>query len=413
LSSAKIQFPCPKACKSRSQNNPNICSDVNTFISQAILYAFGVGQELQSTVYFATVRARSPSESKVSRIERLFDAAGLSEVIKSGDLTAIKVHFGEMGNDSYVNPVLLRPVAERIRAKGARPFLTDTNPLYGGSRANAVDHLQTAEMHGFGRMVAGAPVIIADGLYSDNYRQIAISGKHFRSVKIAGEIAAADSLIVVSHFKAHLPAGFGGAVKNLGMGCAPALGKAEQHSAKPIFNAEICSGCSRCRDNCPQQALTVEKKISAINYEKCTGCGKCLRVCPTHALDFDWFVDVPPFMERMVEYALGAMEGKRGRAGFFNFLLNITPDCDCVPWSDAAIVPDIGILASRDPVAIDQASFDLVNRQMGLSGTMLQRNREIGADKFRGVWESTLGEIQTEYGEAIGLGTRDYRLIEI
>jgi uncharacterized Fe-S center protein len=230
---------------------------------------------------------------------------------------------------------------------------------------------------------------------------------------IAGEIASSNSMIVVSHFKAHLPAGFGGAIKNLGMGCAPALGKAEQHSAKPIFNAELCSGCRACMDNCPKQAITVEKRISAVDYNLCTGCGKCLRVCPTHALDFDWFVEVPPFMERMTEYAFGAIKGKEGRVGFFNFLLNITPDCDCVPWSDAPIVPDIGILASRDPVAIDQASYDLVNRQMGLAHTLLQKNHEPGADKFLGIWESTLGNIQVDYGEKIGLGNKEYRLIEI
>lgn len=368
---------------------------------------------MQSTVYFASVRARSPSKSKLHQIERLFDAAGMNDVVKKGELTAIKIHFGEMGNDSYVNPALVRPITEGVRARGARPFLTDTNTLYGGSRANAVDHLQTAEMHGFGMAVAGAPVIIADGLYGDSYRQIPVKGKHFQSVKIAAEIAAADSLIVVSHFKGHLPAGFGGAIKNLGMGCAPAAGKAEQHSAKPIFNADICSGCGSCRDGCPRQAITVQKKISAIDYERCTGCGKCLRVCPTHAMDFDWLVAVPPFMERIAEYAMGAVAGKEGRAGFFNFLINITPDCDCVPWSDAAIVQDIGILASLDPVAIDQASFDLVNRQMGLAGTLLQKSMEPGADKFRGLWEGTMGGIQIEHGEAIGLGSRSYRLEEV
>ena len=368
---------------------------------------------MKSTVYFAGVRTRSFADNKQNRITALFDAAGLGQAVKKGDLTAIKIHFGEMGNDSYVNPVLVRPIAEKIRTLGAKPFLTDTNTLYGGSRANAVDHLQTAERHGFGRTVAGAPAIIADGLQGDNFREVAIDGKHFRHVKIAAEIASADSMIVVSHFKAHLPAGFGGAIKNLGMGCAPALGKAEQHSAKPIFNAEICSGCQSCMKNCPKQAITVEKRITTIDYQLCTGCGKCLRLCPTHALDFDWLVEVPPFLERMTEYALGAVRGKQGRVGFFNFLLNITPDCDCVPWSDAPIVPDIGILASCDPVAIDQASFDLVNRQHGLTNSLLQKNRLPGEDKFLGLWESTRGDIQTEYAEKMGLGSRDYRLIEI
>jgi 2-oxoacid:acceptor oxidoreductase delta subunit (pyruvate/2-ketoisovalerate family) len=368
---------------------------------------------LQSRVYFASIRARSYQENKQNKIQGLFDAAGLNEAVHKGDLTAIKLHFGEKGNDSYVNPVFVRPIADKVRAQGARPFLTDTNTLYGGSRANAVDHLQTALEHGFGCAVAGAPVIIADGLKSDNYREVKIDKRHFQKVKIAGEIASCDSLIVVSHFKAHLPAGFGGAIKNLGMGCAAALGKAEQHSAKPIFNAELCLGCRACQESCPGQAITVEEKISAVDYDLCKGCGKCLRVCPTHALDFNWFVEVPPFMERLTEYAFGAVAGKENRVGFFNFLLNITPDCDCVPWSDAPLVPDIGILASRDPVAIDQASYDLVNRQMGLSNSLLQRNREPGKDKFLGVWENTLGNIQLDYGAEIGLGNKEYRLIEI
>ena len=369
--------------------------------------------KILSRVYFASIRARSYQENKQNKIQRLFDAAGLREVVHKGDLTAIKIHFGEKGNDSYVNPVFVRPIADRVRALGALPFLTDTNTLYGGSRANAVDHLETAEEHGFGRAVAGAPVVIADGLKSDNCREVQIDKKHFQRVSIAGEVASADSLIVVSHFKAHLPAGFGGAIKNLGMGCATAQGKAEQHSAKPVFNAELCLGCQACQDNCPNQAITVEKRITVVDYDLCTGCGKCLRVCPSHALDFDWFVEVPPFMERITEYALGAVAGKENRAGFFNFLLNITPDCDCVPWSDAPVVPDIGILASRDPVAIDQASYDLVNRQMGLSNSLLKRNHEPGKDKFLGVWENTLGNIQLDYGAEIGLGNKEYELIEV
>jgi len=368
---------------------------------------------MESRVYFAGVRTRSDKENKRNRIKKLFDAAGFNDVIRKGDITAIKLHFGEKGNDSFVNPVLVRPIAEKIKGLGAKPFLTDTNTLYGGSRANAVDHMQTAAEHGFGYTVAGAPVIIADGLHSDNYRTIEIGQKHFQEVKIAGEIAAADSMIVVSHFKAHLPAGFGGAVKNLGMGCAPALGKAQQHSAKPIFNAELCTGCQACRENCPKSAITVQKKISAIDYNVCTGCGKCLRVCQAHAIDFNWFVEVRPFMERIVEYALGAVAGKEGRVGFYNFLLNITPDCDCVPWSDAPLVPDIGILASQDPVAVDQASFDLVNRQRGLENSLLQKNHEPGKDKFLGVWESTLGNIQVDYGDEIGLGHKKYKLIEV
>ncbi len=347
---------------------------------------------MKSAVYFASSRARSPNENKLNKIQGLFEAAGFEGMIRKGDLTALKVHFGEVGNDSYINPILIKPIAYKVKSLGARP---------------------TAIAHGFGCEVTGAPLIIADGLRSDYYHDVTIGQKHFSRVKIAGEIANANSMIVLSHFKAHLPAGFGGAIKNLGMGCAPAAGKAEQHSTKPIFNAELCSGCAACKESCPNSAITVEKKISSINFEVCTGCGKCLRICQTHAIDFNWFVDVRPFMERIAEYALGAVSGKEGQVGFFNFLINITPDCDCVPWSDVPLVADIGILASKDPVAIDQASFDLVNRQAGLENSLLSKNREPGKDKFRGVWESTLGNIQIDYGAEIGLGNKDYRLIEV
>jgi len=369
---------------------------------------------MKSEVYLARIRARSSEDNKAAKIGRLFDAADFGGAIRDLDLTAIKVHFGEVGNDSFVSPVLLRPIADKVKDKGGRPFLTDTNTLYGGKRSNSVDHLKTAARHGFGCTVTGCPTIIADGLRGGYFCEVEINQKHFSRVKIAGEIASADSMIVVSHFKGHLPFGFGGAIKNLGMGCAPAAGKSEQHSARAvILDKELCTGCRRCQESCPVSAIRVEQKIAAIDYQACRGCGECLRVCPAHAIDFDWLVEARPMMERMAEYAFGAVKGKEERTGFFNFLLNITPDCDCVPWSDAAIVPDIGILASRDPVALDRASFDLVNRQAGISNSMLERNMQPGQDKFKGLWENTEGLYQVMYAEKIGLGSSDYRLEEV
>lgn len=216
---------------------------------------------MKSTVYFTSVRARSDKDNKISKIKKLFDAAGLAEVASEGELTAVKVHFGERGTDAYINPVLVRQVVDKLKALGARPFVADTNTLYGGGRANSADHAVTAIEHGFDYSVVGAPVIIADGLKSQNLSDVRIEGRHFQSVKIAGDIVAADSLIVLSHFKGHLLSGFGGAIKNLGMGCAPAAGKAEQHSTRPIFNPDLCIGCGQCAETCPSSAVTVETKI--------------------------------------------------------------------------------------------------------------------------------------------------------
>jgi len=209
------------------------------------------------------------------------------------------------------------------------PLITDTNTLYGGGRSNSLNHLVTAIEHGFGYDVTGAPLIIADGLCGENINEIQIDKKHFNSVKIAGGMVRADSMIVLSHFKGHVLSGFGGAIKNLAMGCAPATGKAEQHLAKPIFRQELCIGCNRCAEVCPGSAISVETRILNIDHNACKGCGECLRVCQVHDIDFDWTVAIPPFLERMAEYAFGALQNKSGRAGFLNFLLNITPDCDC------------------------------------------------------------------------------------
>ncbi len=364
-------------------------------------------------VFFANARSRNPGENKLRKIKKLFRAAKFANILPDGALTAVKLHFGERGNDSFVSPVLVRAVVDEIKKCGAKPFLTDTCTLYSGSRHNAVDHLMTAYDHGFTPGVVGAPVVIADGLSSENETKVTIKGKHFKSVRIAADVAAAKSMIVVSHFKGHQAAGFGGALKNMAMGCAPRRGKLDQHRSRFEVNADKCVGCAECYAVCPQKAVTVAKKKASIDKEKCIGCGECLTVCPEKAVGIDWNTEIGPFMERLGEYALGAAKTKGGRVGYFNFLLDITPDCDCVPWSDAAVVPDIGILASLDPVALDAASLDLVNRQAGLSGTHLTCNLAPGQDKFKGVWSYTQSEIALEHCQALGLGTRNYELVEI
>jgi len=363
-------------------------------------------------VYFSDFRSRNMRENKINKIRKLFKVADFESIINKNDLTAIKIHFGERGNDSYVNPVFVRQIVEGVRRAGAGPFLTDTNTLYYGSRHNSVDHLNTAIMHGFDYAVTGAPLIIADGIRGENEIEIEINLKHFKTVKIAGDIEKADSMVVISHFKGHGMSGFGGAIKNLGMGCASPAGKLEQHEcAKPLISGK-CVGCGECIKSCPVSAMYIEGGKSKINYDACIACNNCLMACPESVIDLD-FDNIQPFIEKMAEYAYGAVKNKQNKICYINFLMDITPDCDCVPWSDSPIVPDIGILASNDPVALDTACYHLVNEQHGFKNSLLIHNHEKGRDKFRGLYKKIEGDIQMKYGQEIGLGSMDYELIKL
>lgn len=363
-------------------------------------------------VYFSDLRSRNPSENKISKIKRLFDESGFNNVVERNGITAIKIHFGEEGNDSFIKPIFIRPVVEKIIENMGNPFLTDTNTLYFGSRHDSVQHLQTALKHGFDNTVVGAPLIIADGLHGDHWESIEIGLKHFQNVKIAGDIENADSMLVLSHFKGHGMSGFGGALKNLAMGCAAAPGKIEQHEcAKPIVT-ESCNACGVCVGECPVYAIYLMGGKSQIDYDMCIGCNNCLEICPDSVIELDW-ENMHVFMERMMEYAYGAVKNKKGKVGYFNFLTEITPDCDCVSWSDAPLVPDIGILASDDPVALDTASLELVNKEKGFKNSMLHNYHESGSDKFNAVWNKVDGRLQLQYAEEIGLGSMDYELISL
>lgn len=370
------------------------------------------GSKMPSDVFFVDLRARNNYQNKVSKIRKMMELEPFKNIVRTGDLTAIKIHFGEAGNDSYINPVFVRQVVECLKKVGAKPFVTDTNTLYSGTRHNAADHLETATSHGFVPSVIDAPVIIADGIKGNNYRNMEIRKKHFETVKIAGDIVDADSMVVMSHFKGHEMAGFGGAIKNLAMGCASPLGKRDQHSTKQYVMQETCVGCGRCCTICPQEAITICSK-ARIDSTKCIGCGECMTVCPVKAISLDWSTEIDEFMERMTEYAYGAVVNKQQRVIYLNFLTNIVPDCDCAGWSDYPIVPDIGFLASLDPVAIDKASYDLVNQQQGNPNSLLQSHYEPGEDKFKGIRENTNGYHQLSYGEKIGLGIMEYQLIQL
>ena len=367
---------------------------------------------MSSEVYFSNFRSRSQKENKTSKIKRLFERAKFGEFLQKDDLTAVKLHFGEKGNDTYLKPVLVSAVVEKTLNYHAKPFLTDTNTLYYGSRHNSVDHLQTAIKNGFAYAVTGAPMVIADGIRGDNWIRVEVDLKHFQNVKIAGDIENSDSMLVLSHFKGHGMSGFGGAIKNLAMGCASSPGKIEQHRcAQPVIT-DNCNACGTCLASCPLSIISLVEDKAVIDLDACVACNNCLATCPESAIELD-FNSLTEFMERMVEYAYGAVKSKKGKVGYINFLMDITPDCDCEAFSDAPIVPDIGILASTDPVALDSASYDLVNQQVGLENSLLEHQHHRGSDKFRGVWEGVNGRVLLEYAEEVGLGFQKYELVNL
>lgn len=364
-----------------------------------------------SSVFFADLRATS-KKNLLDKVDRLFDQAGLNEIIKPKELVALKVHFGERGNMAYIRPQFIRRIVKKVREAGGKPFLTDSNTLYRGSRANAVDHLETALENGFAYAVVNAPLVIADGLTGKDYVSVPINQKHFKEVKIGSAAYHADTLIAITHFKGHEATGFGGTLKNIGMGFGCRSGKQMMHSdILPRVTPEKCLACGRCTEWCPADAISVGD-YAIIDEKKCLGCGECTVTCPEAAIEINWKSEPDLIQEKIVEYTLGILQNKKGKAGFITFLTNISPNCDCWPYNDLPIVNDIGILASRDPIAIDQASIDLVNRQQVQPGSCLAEMPLIH-DKFRALYQNVDWSIQLAYGEKLGLGSRKYNLIKI
>ena len=369
---------------------------------------------MSADVFFMDLTATS-RENIPQKLGRLVKKAGIKKILSKEDLTAVKIHFGEQGNTSFIRPVYIRQIIQTIRETKATPFLTDANTLYVGSRSDALSHIKTAVENGFSySSMDGAPVIIADGLLGKSETRVQVDLKHCSSVYIGSEIITADGLVSVAHFKGHELAGFGGTLKNLGMGCASRRGKLDQHSnVSPRIKRKSCIGCGQCAEHCPGQAITLKDKKAYINKALCIGCAECIVRCPTKSININWNQTVPIFLEKMIEYTMGVLKNKQNKALFINFITDIAPKCDCLPYSESPIVSDIGVVVSTDPVAIDQASADLVNNQRALPGSVLTCNFDPGQDKFKGLYPSVDWEHQLDYAQKIGLGTREYTLKKI
>ncbi len=366
-----------------------------------------------SKVYFTDLRT-SYKKNLLDKVVALLECVDLKGIIRPRGIVAIKLHFGEKGNIAFIRPNFIRRIVDYTKEMGACPFLTDTNTLYAGTRGNSVSHLNTAIENGFAYSVVNAPVIIADGIRGAAFREVEIDQKIFSSAFLAKDIMESDALISVAHFKGHDVSGFGGTIKNLGMGCASRKGKLEQHSGlSPKVKRKRCTGCGECMDHCASKAIFLREDKAMIDPKRCVGCGECIIVCPNRAVNVRWNTDSSLFQKKVVEYAFAVIKKKKGSCIFLNFLIQISPACDCPPFNDAPIVRDLGIMASTDPVAIDQASVDMVNQQAALNGSCLETNREKGDDKFRGVYPKIDWTIQLDYAVEIGLGNRAYELIVV
>ncbi len=372
---------------------------------------------MPSQVFFMDLRA-SAKETNFKRFDKLLKAVGLKQVVhrkKKRPLIAIKLHFGERGNTSYIRPIFVRQVVDQLWEAGGRPFLTDSNTLYVGTRSEAVSHLTTAVENGFAYSVVRAPLIIADGLSGKAEVVVEINQKQFKTVHLAQAMVEAEGYVVMSHFKCHEMSGFGGALKNLGMGGASRQGKLAQHSnIAPVVTDKKCTACGDCIAHCAQEAIGInpETEKAVIDPAKCVGCAECILVCPYGNIQIQWNEAIPVFLKKMMEHAYGVMLNKQDRALFVNFITQVSPACDCYGFNDAPIVGDLGILASIDPVAIDQASADMVLASPGLPGSAL-KDLSPGSDKFRDVYPHIDWPLQLDYAEHLGLGSRRYELVKI
>lgn len=363
---------------------------------------------MSATVWFTPMRTER-KRSLITRVGEVLARAGLHKAVAAGDLVAVKMHFGETGGTAFIEPIYVREVVRRIKEVGGKPFLTDANTLYRGQRANAVDHIECALHNGFAYATVEAPIIIADGLDGKDGVDVRVDGKHFEEVRVGSVAMHADALVALSHFKGHEAAGFGGAIKNIGMGLGVRSAKQRMHADfRPEVDCEKCTACGRCVTWCPVEAIRIEDGCAVVDRELCYGCGECVATCPFGAIATQWDGGPEDLQEKMVEHAAAVLRDKADKTVCVNFVMRVSPDCDCWHFSDAPVVPDIGVLASSDPVAADQAALDLVTEAYGLAGSRGE-GMGPGEDKFARI-TGVDGTVALAYAERMGLGTRDYDL---
>lgn len=373
----------------------------------------------KSKVYFTDFRCEV-DEGPATKLSRLIDQAGLGAMDLEGKFVAIKMHFGELGNMSYLRPNYARAVVNYVIAHGGKPFLTDCNTLYPGSRKNALEHLYCAWENGFTPLTVGCPVIIGDGLKGTDDIAVPVhGGEYVKEAKIGHAIMDADVFISLTHFKGHEMTGFGGTIKNIGMGCGSRAGKKDQHcNGQAIIDPEKCRGCKRCLRECANDGLVydeVNKKMT-VNADNCVGCGRCIGACNFDAIDFAHNAAVAELNCRMAEYAKAVVDG---RPNFhISLVVDVSPTCDCHSGNDAPMLPDVGMFASTDPLAIDQACVDACLKQEPLPNTLLteQMAKEDFCDHhdhFENVTPNAEYKTCLAHAAKIGLGNREYELITV
>ncbi|MGD9992363.1 MAG: DUF362 domain-containing protein [Salinivirgaceae bacterium] len=368
-------------------------------------------------VYFTSLRAK-PNQNLLQKLSKLMDKAGFSTLPVQDKFTALKIHFGEPGNLAFIRPNFAAEVVKKVKSAGGKPFLTDANTLYSGKRSNAVDHLLSATQNGFTEAVVGCPIIIADGLKGTDQKEIAVNLTHTGTARISAAIAEADIIISMTHFKGHEMAGFGGTLKNLGMGAASVAGKLFLHStSKPKIEVENCTGCNACVKNCAHNAIQLNAdKKALIDYETCVGCGQCVAICQFDAAQVVWENASALMNEKVAEYTAAILKNKP--ALHISFVMDVSPDCDCWGYNDYPMVPNIGIAASLDPVALDKACADLVTaapvlNQSAIANKTPEKESHCNLDKFKMAHPNTNWMAGLLHAEKIGLGTLNYELINV